>query len=292
MINGGKADTGMPILRDLMKNDFWLKPHNNAGLGLFDDATRRLGLAIWCLADIVSAEELTKLATALQKRINNAGHWSTTQANAWAIMGLARWAEKNGGKPVADITVNGKTEKFAGKTLRYTGADKTVSVKNNGTAPVLITRYERKVPETFQPVSNGFSIKKEFLNATTEQPLSGKVRMGDLITVRLTINAPEPVEDMVISDLLPGGFEIEDEKLLTRMGRTDIRGIASSILERRYDRFLFFGTLYGSKDDAVIEYNVRAVTKGTFAVPPVLAEAMYAPDVKASARPVEKIVIE
>lgn len=292
MINGGKADTGMPILRDLMKNDFWLKPHNNAGLGLFDDATRRLGLAIWCLADIVSAEELTKLATALQKRINNAGHWSTTQANAWAIMGLARWAEKNGGKPVADITVNGKTEKFAGKVLRYTGADKTVSVKNNGTAPVLITRYERKVPETFQPVSNGFSIKKEYLNASTKQPLSGKVRMGDLITVRLTINAPEPVEDMVVSDLLPGGFEIEDEKLLTRMGRTNIRGIASSILERRYDRFLFFGTLYGSKDDAVIEYNVRAVTKGTFAVPPVLAEAMYAPDVKASARPVEKIVIE
>ena len=45
--------------------------------------------------------------------------------------------------------------------------------------------------------------------------------------------------------------------------------------EKRDDRFLVFGTLYGS---AYAIYTVRAVTPGKFLIPALQAEAMYDPD--------------
>ena len=118
-------------------------------------------------------------------------------------------------------------------------------------------------------------------NSPTRQFFS--LRHGELAFVRITADSPEVVENIVISDLLPAGLEIEDEALATRM---DTSGrIPKNILlknrqefsrtEKRDDRFLVFGTLYGS---AYAIYTVRATTPGRFAVPALHAEAMYDPD--------------
>ena len=109
------------------------------------------------------------------------------------------------------------------------------------------------------------------------------LRHGELAFVRITADSPEVVENIVISDILPAGLEIEDDALATRM---DASGrIPKSILpknrqafdrtEKRDDRFLVFGTLYES---AYAIYTVRAVTPGKFTVPVLHGEAMYDPD--------------
>jgi uncharacterized protein YfaS (alpha-2-macroglobulin family) len=105
------------------------------------------------------------------------------------------------------------------------------------------------------------------------------VKLGDEVTVHITARAHgSPVPDSVIVDLLPGGFE-----MVLPDDAADGSAPASSAVprvERREDRLLLFTDL--PTDTFAYSYTIRAVNKGTFALPPVHAEAMYDPTARAA----------
>lgn len=170
--------------------------------------------------------------------------WGCTQNNAWAILGLTSFA------PSAE------------KDKRY------VFVRQTGIPVKPSTNGCIKVSKTFKGMDGRL--------------ISGEVPHGELVEVVLEITSPVDIENFVLSDLLPGGFEIEDGSFKTRAAQNADAGDAGfSIVRRepRDDRYLVFGSLFKGKN-AKISYLVRASYPGDFAVPAASVEDMYNPDAR------------
>jgi uncharacterized protein YfaS (alpha-2-macroglobulin family) len=108
-------------------------------------------------------------------------------------------------------------------------------------------------------------------------------RHGDSYVVKLTLSCDSDVQNIVVADQLPAGFEIENPRL--NGDALSAEGVENSItpayLEVRDDRLvLAFDRL--SRGTHQFHYVVRAVTAGSFLYPPVHAECMYDPLIRAT----------
>jgi len=130
----------------------------------------------------------------------------------------------------------------------------------------------------------------------------GTLKEGQVLVARLTVEAGQPMPDALVTDLLPAGLEaenlnlgdaaqwegisIEGVALSGRAGEADIRHE-----EYRDDRYVAAISL-GEGGRARLYYLVRAVTPGTYAVPPPQVEDMYQPALRGTgaARPAQVTV--
>ena len=116
-------------------------------------------------------------------------------------------------------------------------------------------------------VAKGMEVSRVYLDAKGEPVQS--VRQGDEVTVQITARALKPrIADCVISDLLPGGFEM----VIPRGDEEPLPGGVKH-RDRREDRMLLFADL--TTEPLTFTYRIRAVNRGVFTVPPVQVEAMY-----------------
>jgi uncharacterized protein YfaS (alpha-2-macroglobulin family) len=154
-----------------------------------------------------------------------------------------------------------------------------------------------------QPLRQGLEITREFLDERG-QPLQS-IRLGDTVTVHLRFRAiGAPVEDAVLVDLLPGGFDVvvpqsapAEQPLLAaaeRDGDGEANGAGHGYpcpwLVTRPDNFPDFAdlredrvVLYGRATTQVQEfsYRIKASNAGSFTVPAAFGESMYNPQVRA-----------
>lgn len=284
LVRSGHAGEGMEIVRAaLAEKDFTADYYDFGAPSIFASPTRRAGTALYILAGIAPNDPAcARLAEDILKKIHANGHWGTTHANAWATLGLARWiaAQPGSGTESGEICVDGKTLPLAGSQKISFADGKKISVKNTGSRSLYVFARDRVVPTSGTSVQNrGFKIERIIVNAAGEPVNSCEV--GDLLTVRTFIRADDSVESVVVCDMLPGGLEIEDETLLTRvqMSADNARKNENSAFvetrrERRFDRFLAFGDFWKG-GSCEISYRVRAVSRGSFVVPPAQIEAMY-----------------
>ena len=129
-------------------------------------------------------------------------------------------------------------------------------------------------------------VDKTILNTRGEAVDLASVVQGDRLVVSLTlIPERQAMASYVIADLLPAGFEIEG--VLTAEdgapnGPYAFLGELSypQIAEARDDRFVAAIESRRGRSER-FAYVVRAVTAGEFAMPGVVAEDMYMPDVTA-----------
>lgn len=134
--------------------------------------------------------------------------------------------------------------------------------------------FDRTPPVTTE--ATGMEVERAYLDASGKAVT--EVSLGDEITVSVTARTygPEAL-DSVIVDLLPGGFEM----VLPRPGDEETSSASQGLVraERREDRMILFANL--SNKTFTCSYRIRAVNKGRFVAPPVQAEAMYDPAVRA-----------
>jgi alpha-2-macroglobulin len=115
----------------------------------------------------------------------------------------------------------------------------------------------------------------------------GALKEGETLIAKLTIEAKEEMPDALVVDLLPAGIEIENLALGDRgaLGELVLDGI--TLNQREYsaeirheefrdDRYVAALKLYGGSP-AHLFYLVRAVSPGSFVVPPPMIEDMYRP---------------
>lgn len=295
-IRSGYAAEGVRDLQKILQEDF-LAGH--APFVGFDSDIRRAGIALWMLCDVLPEDpSVEKIYQYIMSRRNAAGHWGTTQENAWAALGLSRYIslrKMTGG--VSGVIVNGSNETEFSKPVRLTG-EKKVTVKNTGSTVLTAYVRDREIPSEIQATEKGIQVKKEFLdidgNPVTE------FKRGQLVFVKVRVSFSDAIDlgNYVICDLLPGCMEIEDENLVTRSRALSpasskiFPGLHLSFLEKRFDRFLGFGDVnylafQKGKFEGFVTYKARVVTSGDFAVPPVSVESMYHPEFQAVA-PFEK----
>ena len=140
------------------------------------------------------------------------------------------------------------------------------------------------------PDDTHISVERTFYTTDGKEWKGGDLKEGDALIVGLVIEARDKVPDALIEDLLPAGVEIENFNLGDAKQWADIvvggitlsdRSSAADVKheEFRDDRYVAALDLDKGKS-AHVFYLVRAVTPGTYTVPPPMVQDMYRPEIR------------
>jgi uncharacterized protein YfaS (alpha-2-macroglobulin family) len=229
-----------------------------------------------------------------ERRDKESGHWGTTESNAHALLALGtyyRTRSEATGTPTLVMRRDGQlpVELAAKKSRRVVGAG-VVTLSNTGTGTAYVTASCLALADPEAPAeSRGIGVARRFLRADgTEADLGSLVR-GDLVIVELTLKpeAGRTYSDLVVEDLLPACFE-PDSAPVTQEAYAWIDSQANVLpweLRRdvRDDRVQIFSKKFEAKSGKIVRahYAVRVVSAGSFIMPGVTVEAMYAPEIRA-----------
>ncbi len=211
------------------------------------------------------------------------GQWRSTQDTAMAIMALGhylRQAQSGGSFQTAELWIDHKviaTAK-AGESLvwnlpadQHLTADLPVEIHVTGKpgAKGFVGWLQTGVPmQAPLDADHGIKVRRRYLDEKGN-PLHGlNLESGQLVQVELSIEG-FGLQHVVVEDLLPAGLEVENPRLnsAANIGAGDF---SDSRLQVRDDRVVLMGDGMGK-----FVYLARAVTPGTYVVPPVHAECMY-----------------
>jgi uncharacterized protein YfaS (alpha-2-macroglobulin family) len=247
----------------------------------------------------------TGLCLDVANRLSRNTYLSTQEAGA-AALALGAYLEATGGLSAnTDYAAELSTERTPPLAVsggqRFPLQGDALALSPDGTPPPVTVSVSRgrayavyslrgaplAAPE---PMAAGIALKRVWKDAEGGNiDLSGGrvfLKKGDRVLVELTLESDSPLSDIAVSDLLPGGLEIENPRLKSTASAEETydeeRDWTSSTrthMDAREDRLLlFFNRLSGT---IVYRYSLRAVSSGTFVLPPLAAEAMYAPENRA-----------
>ena len=179
-----------------------------------------------------------------------------------------------------------------------------MSLRNQGSEPVYqqltISGYPAQAP---LPGGENLSIRREYLGMNG-QPLDlNALNSGDLVLVHIAVNAKQRVPDALVVDLLPAGLELENQNLAqsaaslenasskVKEWRESMQNASLKHQEFRDDRYVAALNLDGYGTTHLL-YLARAVTPGTYRVPPPQVESMYRPNWQALGETAPQMVIK
>jgi uncharacterized protein YfaS (alpha-2-macroglobulin family) len=211
-------------------------------------------------------------------------HWLSTQERAFAFLALGKLARSaNKSDVTAEIKVNGKTVakvsngQWKGDAAVLKGNNIQIETKGSGQLYYYWVSEGISTSGKYKEEDNYIRVRKRFYDRNGN-PISGNTfKQNDLIIVGITLeNAyTTEVDNVVITDLLPAGFEIENPRTKEIPGMDWIRNASEpTSLDVRDDRIHFFVDLHGYKPQ-IYYYAVRAVSPGNYKMGPVSADAMY-----------------
>ncbi|MER8710659.1 alpha-2-macroglobulin family protein [Mesorhizobium sp. M1295] len=213
--------------------------------------------------------------------------WTSTQDESWML--LAARALKAGNDSIA-LTVNGAphaggySDQIAGGEL----ADSPLTIVNTGRNP--LQAVVTTVASPIQPLpagGNGFTISRTYYKLDGTEANVTEVKQNERYVVVLKVYEQNTWPSrLLITDLLPAGFEIDNPGLVSSAQLTNFSWLAqtdAAHLEFRNDRFVAaFNPNDGDGDrNITLAYVVRAVTPGTYAHPAATIEDMYRPQYSA-----------
>lgn len=209
--------------------------------------------------------------------------WYSTQECAFSFLSLGKIARAaNKATVSATVKVNGKTVgSVSDKTIRLTakqlgGSD--IEVQSQGQGRLYYFWQNEGVSSTgdYKEEDSYIRVRRKFFDRKGTVINGNNFRQNDLVIVQLTLerNYSGDVDNIVITDLLPAGFEIENPRTKEIPGMDWIKDSYSpTALDVRDDRINIFVDLKNSKQ--TYYYAVRAVSPGIFRMGPVSADAMY-----------------
>lgn len=264
-------------------------------------------LRAWLDID-TDAPEVQQLARALMQAMNG-GRWGSTQENAVALMALGRYARLQRHSEVhGQLTTTGgkggsvSTSHAIATMTSWTHRGELdthpmrLALTNTGDAPCFFQWTARGVPLAWdtQRISRGVAVKRIWRTEQGDllQPQT-PVPQGALIEVTLEVAPQErTLDNLVIEDLLPAGFEIENPNLKSSADTQqtpESNPLPIRHVERRDDRLLLFPRQI--THPCSYTYALRAVTPGTYVRPPIAAECMYDASIRAEGPSVSVTVL-
>lgn len=228
-------------------------------------------------------------------------HWSWSYLSTQEQVAIARVAHAFGAgnnQPLtASLQVGATTEKLPDGRFLFT-RDVTaaelasgVTVQPEGAATIFATLDVAGIPQKAPAADDSQIDVRRSYYTTDGQPWTGSsLKEGDTLIVELTIEARMDMPDAMVTDLVPGGLEVENLNLggaqqwegvvVDGIGMDEHAGAADIVHEEyRDDRYAAALKLRRGRA-AHVFYLVRAVTPGTYVVPPPLVEDMYRPAVR------------
>jgi hypothetical protein len=219
------------------------------------------------------------------------GRWDLTLANAWGVLAMEKFSKAFEAEPVSGIS----TGRLSGqsKSLDWGGSPKgdallfpwpenreALTVSHSGAGKPWMTVQSLAAIPLKEPFSSGYKINKEVI--PLERKNADRWSRGDVLRVRLDLEAMSDQTWVVVSDPIPAGATI----LGTGLGRdSDLliqgeerRGYGwPAYEERSFEAFRAYYE-YVPKGKWSVEHTVRLNQSGTFRLPPTRVEALYFPE--------------
>ncbi|GGG52613.1 alpha-2-macroglobulin [Hymenobacter glacieicola] len=269
--------------REALPTRFGTSPLAGRQLGdAFASALRDEALVLNALlaADPANAQ-VNVLARQLSRQVKQAG-WLNTQERAFALLALGKLAKKNAGSTVtASLLADGKAiGSFSGKDLTVSNvANRQLALRTSGKGSLYYFWETEGISPTGQVREEDayLQVRRQFLDRNGDPVGSTSFKQNDLVVVKITIQSAESageVKNVAITDLLPAGLEIENPRIGAVRDLTWAKDAAQpDYLDVRDDRINLFTTV--TPQPKSFYYLCRAVSKGTFKLGPVSADAMY-----------------
>jgi uncharacterized protein YfaS (alpha-2-macroglobulin family) len=251
--------------------------------GSFDSDIRANAIMLNVLLEV---EPVNKQVPVIIKYLSkNSNFMYSTQERSFAFLALGKAASLNADANVSiDIIVDGNTlNKFTGKDLTVTdeklnGANVTLKAAGNGEVYYFWNAEGVKVNEKVKEEDSYLQIRRTYFGYKTGRKIvDNKFYQGELIVCKIELTGFERgAENIIISDLIPAGFEIENPRLnpATELTWAPKYPLRVDYIDIRDDRLLLFTNLNRNITNEFY-YLLRVVNQGTYQLPVIGAEAMY-----------------
>ncbi|MCK7594647.1 alpha-2-macroglobulin family protein [Pseudomarimonas salicorniae] len=244
------------------------------------------------LGDRVDGDDLLEIARGV--RDPSRGNSLLSTQEQLALFRLGRQLARRGDQTLAGSWQQGERVAALGPGLNEWHAaladgPSRLNLESTGQAWLLedIVGTPRSAPK---PVDQGLSIRRSWYTLDGKPFTGARLREGDTLLVRLVVGAEENVPDALVTDLVPGGLEIENLGLGDRGTLEQLVIDGQALSERHWaadkqheefrdDRYSAALKLWAGQT-ATLYYLVRAVSPGRYTVPPPFAEDMYRPGLR------------
>jgi hypothetical protein len=218
------------------------------------------------------------------------GAWSTTTANLWGSLAMGRYAQRFEATPVTGRSslqwgaVQHSVEpSVAGAPVRLPWPPVTASLvaRHEGSGRPWLSLQALAAVPLGAPVGAGYTLTRSLAVVQRQQPDAWT--RGDVLRVRIEVNAAADMGWVVISDPLPAGATVmggglgRDSAIATLGERREGSGWLA-FEERTADAWRAYYE-WLPRGRHVVEYTLRLNASGRFQLPPTRVEAMYAPEV-------------
>ncbi len=175
-------------------------------------------------------------------------------------------------------------------------------VTNEGKGSLYVQRTLIGYPEQAPArLSQGISVTRSWFNSDGQRFDPAKVKVGDLVVVRLNVSSESAVPDALLVEMVPAGFELENPALgnsikleeLSIEGKPAWQSEWNDYLkhqEFRDDRYTAALDLSEGSNQQLV-YLMRAVTPGRYQVPPTQVEDMHRPELRAVGEDIHEVTI-
>ncbi len=247
--------------------------------GSYASPIRNLALTLETLLDTDPGNgQIPTMARQLSGAIKQ-NQYLNTQEAAFAFLALGKLAKQNAGSTASASVLLGSKSlgSFSGTdlVLKRVPTGQPITLKTAGSGNLYYFAQSEGVPTSglIADEDNGLQVRRAYLNRNGEPMTS--IRQNDLVVVEITVSSAGPtVENVVVTDLLPAGFEIENPRLTEARDMPWLpKATQPDYFDVRDDRINFYTN--ATREGKVFYYLVRAVSRGKFVVGPVSADAMY-----------------
>ncbi len=239
--------------------------------------------------------DFESLVFQLDRLLKNRRYFSTQEQNALFLCDLSMTFE--GKKWAGKIMIGSRTENISvsekySRKLNASDLADGIFLHSEAEFPLYVSVQVSGYPENApEPITGHGLISREYFTMDGS-PWRDKVfKVGDLILVHLKITPTETIYDSLIIDMLPAGFELENQNLAhsEKLDSIKIRDIDLKTemenqqirhMEFRDDRFVAALELYEKQTHHLL-YLVRVVTPGKYQLPAPCMEDMYRPEIRA-----------
>lgn len=219
----------------------------------------------------------------------------STQELVWSLRALVKLTEK----APHDAVYEGYLYKDNKEILTFSKEQKTawgsgltghdLKIVNKGSDPFycVMTIEGIKPGIGYTRYAQGIEIKRVFYdengNLLNQQDML-ELRQGQDIWAKITIIAQSRYKNAAIIDRIGAGFEIENPRITKQVlpGWINQDAVYNPVhIDIKDHQIGFFGDINPGMQ-TTIYYKLRALTKGSFLIPPVTVEVMYDPITRAS----------
>jgi len=201
----------------------------------------------------------------------------TSRTVGWNAAAQAASSERASGATAATRNVPARSTLLMWPK-QNTGA--TLTLTQSGTGKPWATVESLAAVALRAPFAAGYRITKTI--TPVNAAVKGVYTRGDVVRVRLDIDAQTDITWVVVNDPVPAGATIlgsglgRDSAVATQSEKRDENGPWPAFVERGFDGYRAYYEFL-PKGKVSVEYTVRLNNVGTFGLPPTRVEALYAP---------------